>query len=223
LKNEDIAEDVPFLLYLFPTLASIVYGILEWYVIGGGFKSWSMPVNAFITVSKSQYLFLGSISAILIAIYVEVRLSGKERAFKIITDNSRRLEWLALITLVISFAASESVASYSPDLSVAAVYFMEGRYALIFSLFLILIAFLIMPATTMEFKEMVRPRELASLAILVISPFVYFLGYRFGYGIPAAGVSILLVALGGSSLYFALRPKREEPKKIPKPAEIPAR
>jgi hypothetical protein len=118
--------------------------------------------------------------------------------------------------------AAVSASGYSSDPADAVKVFLQGRYALIFALFTVVIAFVITPATSMQLKTFFKPTELTGLGILVISPFVYFLGFRFGYGIPAGLGAIILLAVGTSILYASLRPKQMGTDKSPKTKTVPS-
>src|SRR5579872_1456909 len=105
MPSKDFGEDAAFLLYLLPLVASIVYGIYEWAVTA---STSTMPPAAYLIVSKSPYLFLLSLVSICAAIAIEVRYSTPSERNNVVQDNSRRLQQLAVVALVISFLAAFS-------------------------------------------------------------------------------------------------------------------
>src|SRR5690349_16357559 len=131
MPSKDFGEDVSFLLYLVPIVASIVYGIYEWAVTA---STSTMPPTAYLIVSKSPYLFLVALVSICTAIAVEVRYTNRDERNKIILDNTRRLQILAIVLLIISYVAALSASSY--DVGNAFSFFVNGRYALIYAFFL---------------------------------------------------------------------------------------
>ena len=107
MSSKDRGEDVAFFLYLVPIVASIIYGVYEWYTIA---HTSAMPFLAYTIVAKSEYLFLVSLVAICLAIIIEVRSTSISQREGIVKDNSTRLQILAVAVLIVSFAASLSVA-----------------------------------------------------------------------------------------------------------------
>jgi hypothetical protein len=203
MSSNDRGEDIAFFLYLIPIVASVIYGVYEWYSIA---HTSAMPFLAYAIVAKSQYLFLASLIAVCIAIIVEVRSANIPQREGIVKDNSTRLQILAVIVLIISLAAALSVANY--NISNAFSIFIVGRYALIYAFFLVGISLLLSTRQILGNAKVSSLSEIIGLVMLVASPVIFYLGTKakipFGAsaiaGIIVAVVGIVLLA-GGSSIF----------------------
>ena len=140
MSSKDQGEDIAFLLYFVPIVVSIIYGAYEWYTVA---HTSAMPFLAYVIVAKNQYLFLVSLVAICLAIIIEVRSANIPQREGIVKDNSTRLQILAVAVLIVSFAASLSVANY--NFANAFSIFIVGRYPLIYAFFLVGISLLLSP------------------------------------------------------------------------------
>ena len=203
MSSKDQGEDIAFFLYLLPIVASIVYGVYEWVAIA---HTSSMPFLAYAIVAKSQYLFLVSLAAICVAIIVEVRSANLPLREGIVKDNSTRLQVLAVVVLIISFAAALSVASYNIPNAVSI--FIAGRYPLVYAFFLVGISLLLSPRQILGNAKISSIPDIVGLVLLTASPVVFYLGTKVHapFGVSAIGglvvaiVGIVLVA--GGSLIF---------------------
>jgi hypothetical protein len=198
MPSKDFGEDVAFLLYFVPVVASIVYGIYEWAVTA---STSAMPPSAYLVVSKSPYLFLVSLIAICAAIAVEVKYANAPERNEIVQDNSRRLQILAVIVLIISFAAALSAASY--DLGTAFSYFVNGRYALIYAFFLIAISLLLSPKQVVGNAKLASIPEIAGLIFLVLAPVVFYGGIKIHLSFATSAIGALIVGIIGLVLLIS--------------------
>jgi hypothetical protein len=220
LARKDIGEDTSFFLYLAPIVASIVYGVYEWLVISP--KSHAFPSRAYLIVSKSPYLFLFSLVVICLAIIVELNFAEPSTRSGIILANTRRLQYLAVVVLIISYAAAVSAANYS--FGDGALIFINGRYAIIYAFFLIGISVLLNPHEIFgNFKISMLP-EVLGLVLLVAAPLVLWVTWKYGH-FPFAGSagSALVVGILGLVLLIwstmARKPKPVQAKGQPTPAK----
>ena len=214
MSSKERGEDMAFFLYLVPVVASIVYGVYEWYSIA---HASTMPFLAYEIVAKSQYLFLLSLVAICLAIILEVRSASAAEREGIVKDNSGRLLLLAIAVLIISFAAALSVGNY--NIGNAFSIFITGRYPFVYAFFLVGISLLLSPKQIIGNAKISSLPEIVGLLILTASPVIFYLGFKLkgGFGISAvAGILAAIVGLvllvGGSSIFG---------KKKAKPVEAP--
>jgi len=198
MPSKDFGEDVAFLLYLVPIVASIAYGIYEWATTA---STSTMPPSAYLVVSKSPYLFLLSLVAICAAIVVEVRYTNAPERNGIIQDNARRLQILAVIVLIVSVAAALSTANY--DFGNAFSFFVNGRYALIYSFFLIAISLLLSPKQIIGNAKLASIPEIAGLIFLVLAPVIFYGGVKLHLPFSASALGALLVGVIGFVLLIS--------------------
>jgi hypothetical protein len=209
MSSKDQGEDIAFFLYLLPIVASVIYGVYEWAAVA---HTSAMPFLAYAIVAKSQYLFLLSLVAICLAIIIEVRSANLPEREGIVKDNSSRLQFLAIAVLIISFAASISVANYNvPN---AFSIFIVGRYPLIYAFFLVGISLLLSPKQILGNAKISATPEVLGLILLTASPVIFYLGNRVHApfaanaiaGFIAAIIGIVLL-IGGSRLFAKKTPK----------------
>jgi hypothetical protein len=218
LDSKELGEDAAFFLYLAPIVAAIVYGVYEWFNFGP--KSYSMPALAYVVVAKDQYLFLGSIAAVCIGFVFEVRGTPFNERSNIVSANSTRMQLLAIVVLIISFAAAISAGGYNVATGVGN--FLTGRYALIFAFFLIGFSILISPKQLLGNVKSTAITEFVGLLLMALSPFVFYGATKVNVPFPvAAGVGIVVlivgtvVLLGGTKIFK----RSSKPAKTPIPAQ----
>jgi len=192
MSSKDQGEDIAFLLYFVPIVVSIIYGVYEWYTVA---HTSAMPFLAYAIVAKSQYLFLVSLVAICVAIIIEVRSTSIPLREGIVKDNSTRLQILAVAVLIVSFAASLSVANYS--FVNAFSIFIVGRYPLIYAFFLVGISLLLSPRQILGNAKISSLPEIIGLVLLTASPVIFYLGYKVHLSFVASAVAGLVAAIVG--------------------------
>jgi len=218
LPSKDFGEDAAFFLYLFPIVASIVYGAYEWAITA---KTTSMPPTAYLVVSKDPYLFLASLIAIVSALLLEVSSASIAERNGVIQANTRRLQILAVIVLIISLAAGISAGGY--NLADGFSFFINGRYAIIFAFFLVGISFLLTPRQIIGNARLTSLPEVLGLILLVLAPVSYYGGVKIHLPSSAALVLAIIVGLiglflivSGSSLF--VKKKQQPTKAVESPA-----
>lgn len=198
MPSKDFGEDVAFLLYLVPVVASIIYGIAEWEAQGG---TSTMPPAAYLIVSKSPYLFLIALVSICAAIAVEVRYSAPIERGKIVQDNTRRLQILAVVVLVISYLAAFSAGGN--DFGNGFSLFLNGRYALIYAFFLIGISLLLSPKQIVGNARLASIPEIAGLILLVVAPVVFYGGLKIHLPFSVSFIAGLILGIVGLVLLIS--------------------
>lgn len=198
MASKDFGEDIAFIMYLAPLVASIAYGAYEWLQIAH--SSSTMPGRAYLIVSKSQYLFLVSVAVICIGIVVEVRTAGLTERPKVVQSNARRLQMAALAVLILSFAAALSAAHY--NFGDAASIFIAGRYAIIFAFFLVGTSILLMPQEILGNFKLSSLPEILGLILLAISPLIFYGGVKVHMPFVGSASAALVIAVLGLVLLF---------------------
>jgi hypothetical protein len=192
MSSKDQGEDIAFFLYLVPIAAGIIYGVYEWSSVS---HSSTLPLLAYLIVAKSQYLFLLSLVAICLAIILEVRSANFPEREAIVKDNSSRLQILAVVVLIISFAASLSVADYNLINSFSI--FVAGRYPIIYAFFLVGISLLLSPRQVLGNAKISSLPDIIGLLILAASPVVFYLGFKAHFSFVASAIAGILAAIIG--------------------------
>ncbi len=219
MVSKSFGEDIAFFLYLVPIVAGIVYGVYEWYEFGP--HSISMPGYAYVVVSKSPYLFLGSLVAICVGFLIELRSTPVNERTTIVSANTTRMQILAIIVLLFSLAAAISSANYNFTNGVGS--FLTGRYALIFAFFLIGFSILLSPRQLVGNVKLNVAPEFVGLLVMAISPFVLYGCIKLHLPYNAASIAAIAVLaigvaifLSGSRLFkrkpVATQDRRQAPK-----------
>jgi hypothetical protein len=216
LDSKDFGEDAAFFLYLAPIVAAIAYGVYEWYHFGP--KSYSMPALAYVVVSKDPYLFLGSIAAVCVGFIIEVRGTPMGERVNIVSANSARMQLLAIIVLIISFAAAISTGGYNAGTGTGT--FLTGRYALIFAFFLLGFSILLSPKQLLGSVKLTEAPEFIGLLLMALSPFIFYGGTKLKLPLlVAGGIGIVVLIIGIALLVGGSKIMRRSPKIMKKPAE----
>lgn len=206
MPSKDFGEDAAFLLYLAPVVISIIYGAVQWAVTA---KSSTMPVEAYLIVAKSPYLFLISLAAILLAIMLEVRSTDVADRSGIVEANIRRLQILAVVVLIISFLAALDAGGSNFTESISL--FVNGRYPIIYSFFLIGLSLLLAPREVFGNLRVASIPDLLGMLLVVASPVLLYLGTRIHLDFTITAVGSLIVGIIGMVLLFnekLLTPKK---------------
>jgi hypothetical protein len=212
-SSDDRSEDAAFFLYLVPIAASIIYGVYEWYHFGP--KSHSMPGLAYVVVSKDPYLFLGSLAAVCLGFILELRGTPINERTNAISANSKRMQILAIIVLVISYAAGISAGGYS--LANGTSNFLIGRYALIFAFFLIGLSVVIAPKQILGNVKIGVVPEFIGLLLMAASPFLYYGATKLKLPFSAAAsVGIIVLIIGVAVLVVGPRILKKPTKAVEK-------
>lgn len=212
ISTDDRGEDAAFFLYLVPVIASVIYGVYEWYHFGP--KSYSMPGLAYVVVSKDPYLFLGSLAAVCLGFILELRGAPMGGRANIVSANASRMQFLAIAVLIISFAAGISAGGYNVANGVSN--FLAGRYSLIFAFFLIGFSILLSPKQILGNAKIAVAPEFIGLLLMAVSPFVYYGATRLKlpFSLAAtAGIIVLIlgvaILIGGPRLMKKAKPSEK--------------
>lgn len=211
MATKESGEDVSFFLYLVPIIASIVYGVYEWYHFAP--HSSSMPGPAFIVVSKDPYLFLGSIVAVCVGFIFEVRTTQLSERASVVLANATRMQLLAILVLIISLAAGISAGGY--DVSAGVGNFLTGRYALIFAFFLVGFSILLSPKQLLGNARFNVAPEFVGLLLMAVSPFVVYGAIKLHAAFSlAATAGIVILIIGVIILVSGSRLFKRKPQKV---------
>ena len=214
LDSRELGEDAAFFLYLAPIVAAVAYGIYEWYHFGP--KSYSMSGLAYVVVAKDPYLFLGSLAAVCAGFIFEVRGTPIGERNKIVSANATRMQLLAIVVMIISFAAGISAGGY--DIGNGAINFFTGRYALIFAFFLLGFSILLSPKQLIGNVKMTVAPEFIGLLLMAVSPFVYYGATKLKAPFPiAGGAGIVVLIIGIAVLVGGFRIFKRSPTAVRKP------
>jgi hypothetical protein len=160
-----------------------------------------MPGFAYVVVSKSPYLFLGSLAAVCFGFIFELRSTATNDRAAIVSANTTRMQVLAIIVLVISLAAAISSANY--DFTNGVSNFLTGRYALIFAFFLLGFSILLSPKQLVGNVKINVAPEFVGLLIMAASPFVLYGAYKLHLGFRAGAIAGLGVLIIGVVILFS--------------------
>ena len=197
MASKDFGEDAAFLLYLVPVVVSIIYGAVDW---ASTAKTSTMPPAAYLDVAKSPYLFLVSLVAICLAVILEVRSTSATDRNGIVQANIFRMQILAVVVLIISFLASISAGGY--DLPTAFSLFVNGRYALIYSFFLIGISLLLAPKQVLGNLKVASLPDILGLLLLVAAPVLFYAALKVHLRLSVSAIGSLIVGIIGFVLLF---------------------
>jgi hypothetical protein len=221
MASKDFGEDAAFLLYLVPLVVSIIYGAIDWVSTA---KTSTMPPSAYLDVAKSPYLFLVSIVAICLAVILEVRSTSTPDRNGIVQANISRMQILAVVVLIISFLASISAGGY--DLPTAFSLFVNGRYALIYSFFLIGISLLLAPKQVLGNLKVASLPDILGLVLLVAAPVLFYAALKVHLRLSESAVGSLIVGIIGFVLLFfepsltGKKPSQSSQQKQPTPEVV---
>ena len=211
MPSKDAGEDIAFFLYLVPIVASIAYGVYEWYSVA---ITASMPPLAYLIVAKSQYLFLISLLAVCFAIIFEIRSTNLQEREAVVRANSIRLQWLAIITIIVSLAAAISAGNY--NISNGLVIFVQGRYPIIYAFFLVGISLLLTPKQIVGNARVSSLPEILGMLLLVASPVIFYAGVKTSIPFAESAIGGVVVAIIGLVLLLGIASLMS---KKPKPVE----
>jgi len=201
LSRVDVLEDLTFILYLTPLIASAVYALYLWLPTG---LSTSLPKSIYLAVTKNPYLFLIGLVAVCGAVLLEVYLSPPDSRVKKLAESSHQVQILATVCVIFALISVWSAADYSTDTRVFLTIFLEGRYALIYPLLLFLIAPLLNPTLSLRSFRVRGLTEDLSMLLMVASPLILLLLWRL-HAPWEAMISTTLIILAAGLLLLTYR------------------
>ncbi len=190
MNRNAIIEDVSFLLFFVPLIATGVYAIILW--VGQGVSA-ILPVSVFLNVTRNPTLFLFGSFSVMLGTILEVSSEQGEKRAETVISVSRRLQRLAEASLILAILMSWYANSFTFDLGAVGADLLIGRFNLVFPALLFLLSFLI--ATPISLAKILRPKSIAIIALLLVPVFLFAVGKRN----PDIGLAIafLLLIFGG--------------------------
>jgi hypothetical protein len=183
-KMEAKYGDVALLLYAAPFILSFFYALYLWF--GVGFSS-IMPQLVYLEVTQSPYIFLAGFAAVALAVVIDFNAEPSNARKSATAALSRRLQLIALISVVLAFIAAWY--SASGNLGIGVLNLVDGRYPLVFAAVLVFFSFLILPSVRLQGANRMN---LLIIVLLIASPAaLYELGKR--NSIAGLGVGLVLV------------------------------
>lgn len=178
--------DIALFLYLAPFILNFAYALYLWAGVG---LSATLPQLVYLEVSQNPYVFLLGFAAVAFAAVIDFNSEGPESRRNAVLALSRRLQWLALVSIVLAFLAGWY--SAGGDLATGLLNVVDGRYPLVFPAILVLFSFIILPSVRLEGANR---QNLLVIILLIASPAaLYELGKR--DSIAGLGVSLILILL----------------------------
>lgn len=186
-KPEAKYGDVALLLYAAPFILNFVYALYLWF--GEGFSA-IMPQIVYLEVTQSPYIFLVGTAAVALAVVIDFDSEAPNARKSATATLSRRLQIIALVSVVLAFIAAWY--SAGGDLGTAVLNLVDGRYPLVFPAVLVFFSFLILPSVRLQGANR---KNLLIVVLLIASPVaLYELGKRNSIAGLGIGLVLLLVA-----------------------------
>ena len=186
-KVEARYGDVALLLYAAPFILNFVYALYLWF--GAGFSS-IMPQLVYLEVTQSPYIFLAGFAAVALAVVIDFDSEAPNARKGATAALSRRLQIIALISVVLAFIAAWY--SAGGNLGSGVLNMVDGRYPLVFPAVLVFFSFLILPSVRLQGANQ---KNLLIVILLIASPLaLYELGKRSTIAGLGVGLILLLVA-----------------------------
>ncbi|MGQ9470006.1 MAG: hypothetical protein ACUVTD_09375, partial [Nitrososphaerales archaeon] len=127
----EMVEDLSFLLYLSPLLIYIVYPLYLWFTLN------LLPSHVYLKVTNDIIVFSASVLAVLIALIIELLVNPKDIRIKKIGENTSRMRILAFLFIILSLISVWSASGYSFNIFNILDLYLEGRYIILYPLFLL--------------------------------------------------------------------------------------
>ena len=186
-KGEAKYGDVALLLYAAPFILNFVYALYLWF--GAGFSA-IMPQLVYLEVTQSPYIFLAGFAAVALAVVIDFDAEPSNTRKSATAALSRRLQIIALISVLLAFVAAWY--SASGDLGTGVLNLVDGRYPLVFAAVLVFFSFLILPSVRLQGAN---EKNLLIVLLLIASPVaLYELGKRDTIAGLGVGLILLLAA-----------------------------
>ncbi len=206
MNRVDLTEDGVFFLYLSPFIISGLHGLIIWVREGITVQP---SLTLFLTVTKDPLTFVLGVMTLGAAVVLDVHSAQRENRRITLRVNSRRLQLVAVISLLTSIVFAWVASGYTTNLFRAFTVFLSGRYSIVFPLTLFAFSvFLSIPAdlTAGGGKAFVQG---AGLALLLISPLALFALSRLHYSVSnALAVSLAMFAAGLTVTLYSIVKRR---------------
>jgi hypothetical protein len=193
MNSSQSKQDVPFLLFLVPFAVSALYGLYAWARVG---LSWTLPQTAYLQVTESPYIFLIGFLAVIFGAVIDIIIEDPAKRRAKLLRESNTLQFIAVAALVLGALSAWYAAGF--NIGLAASFFLEGRYVVVFPALVIIFSFLFLPAVSVNRRQF---RNLGIIVLLLAVPVsVDELGKRSFYIGIGAGLALFAIAL---YLYFS--------------------
>ena len=181
-------EDTSFLLFVLPIIVSGAFAVY------GAVTSSAFTIETYVAVTSNSIVFLISVVAVSAGTLLELYYSSPNLRSRKLDDNARRMQRLAIITLMLSLAAA-LVAIRSASLPLYLGTFLAGRYPILYSALLVFLSFLIVVPVRLGNVGKSAAPSAVSVILLLAAPIVYFVGSggSIAFEIRAGGATVLLV------------------------------
>lgn len=199
MNQDEVAEDIAFLLYLLPMLASAGYALVLWVPRG---LSASLPEDIYLIVTKEPLVFLLGFSAICVALLIEMYILKTGSAQEKLASSSHKMQRLSIACVLLAALSAWSASGYSGNVGRTAALFLSGRYSLIFPLLTLITSFVL---TAPRVRDVQRKAVVDALSVgaLIVSPVLLYFTWR--VGLPwtmSFGVSLLVLGAGLATIVY---------------------
>lgn len=169
----EIVEDVAFLLYIAPLLINGFYALYLWLTLN------LLPNDIYIKVTNDIIILLVSILVIIIALIMEVWIHPKDIRVKKIVESVSRIRILASSFIILSSISVFIISIYSSNAFNALELYLEGRYAILYPLFLLGLSFALSPLIKRFLKLSLVIFEIVPIILMISSPLLLYIFWRF--------------------------------------------
>jgi len=145
MSSKERIQDVSFLLFLVPFAASAIYAIYLWVESG---ISATLPQSVFLQVTENPYVFLLGFAAVVVGATLDVTSEALPKRKQKLVEESNRLQYLAVTALVLGGLCAWYAAGF--DVGAGVSNLLDGRYAVIFPVMVILVSYLMLPSVTLK-------------------------------------------------------------------------
>ena len=175
--------DIALFLYAAPFILNFLYALYLWGVVG---FSATLPQLVYLKVTQSPYIFLLGFVGVVLAALIDFNSEAPDARKNAVAALSRRLQWIALLSVVLAFIAAWY--SAGGDIATGLLNVVDGRYPLVFPALLVFFSFLMLPSVKLQGANM---KNLLVVLLLIASPAaLYELGKR--STVAGLGVSMIL-------------------------------
>ncbi len=190
LDKLEMIEDTTFILYLSPLLINGLYALYL------SFAQNLPPSDVYLGVANNIVILLASVLVVLIALVIEIRISPKDTRIKKIEENVSRMRILAFLFIILSLFSVFVTSGNSLDL------YLEGRYAILYPLFLLALSLVLSPSITHFFKFSLIIFEIIPIVLMIASPLLLYILWRMGLSYSIVFSISLLVFIAGVALFL---------------------
>ncbi|MEM3437237.1 MAG: hypothetical protein QXP55_01705 [Nitrososphaerales archaeon] len=192
----EIIEDIVFLSYLAPLLINSFYALYIWLAL-------NLPLNEiYIKVNNDNIILLASILVIIIAFIIEVWVHPKDIRIKKIRENILRMRILAILFIILSLIFVLIAIIYSSNTFNALDLYLEGRYAILYPLFLLSLSLVLSNPIKHYLKLSLLIFEIIPIVLIISSPLLLYIFWRFKLSYDIVFFIPLLMFIIGIALFL---------------------